>query len=460
MKNICKLLIPLAAALLVSCGGKTVLLFDGGGLSKWNVDGNVAVNDSIMTLSGYDARALLRSGYFDDFVLSMELRTTPGGKGALWFHTDKHFSGGYRVAINNDHTDPCWWKMTGSLVSVRNITNMFARDDQWFKMDVRVEGRGITVTIDGRPVVEYTEPDEPYRTGINENARLSSGKFNIVSSGTGEIQFRNISVVRLDGTVDKEAQLAKAIDERTDPIIRLHQEDFPVLDYHVHLKGGLTKEQAARQSRRLGINYAIAPNCGIGFAITNDQDVAAYLDTMRNQPFISAMQAEGREWLHTFSKEAREGFDFVFTDALTFTDDNRHRTRLWIPEETWIWNEQEYMDMILDRICRVLQEPVDVYVNPCFLPSPMDKKFDEFWTEARMDRFVAELAKSGKALEINELYRIPNKAIIKKAKAAAVKFTFGTNNVTPEVSNLEYSLKMKEECGLKAEDMYKPRIKL
>ena len=90
------------------------------------------------------------------------------------------------------------------------------------------------------------------------------------------------------------------------------------------------------------------------------------------------------------------------------------------PEETWIENEEQYMDMIVDRICSVLEEPVDIYVNPCFLPSPMDKRFDEFWTEARMKRFVEALAKSGKALEINELYNIPNKAIIMKAKAPAL----------------------------------------
>ena len=46
-----------------------------------------------------------------------------------------------------------------------------------------------------------------------------------------------------------------------------------------------------------------------------------------------------------------------------------------------------------------------------------------------------------------------------KAKEAGVKFTFGSNNVTPDVSDLGYSLKMKEECGLTAENMYKPKVK-
>ena len=111
---------------------------------------------------------------------------------------------------------------------------------------------------------------------------------------------------------------AEANDEQNDEIIKLHQSDFPVLDYHVHLKGGLTKEVAAKQSRKTGINYTIAPNCGIGFPITNDQQVMDYLNEMRSQPFILGMQAEGREWITTFSPETLKEFDYVFTDALTF----------------------------------------------------------------------------------------------------------------------------------------------
>ena len=167
----------------------------------------------------------------------------------------------------------------------------------------------------------------------------------------------------------------------------------------------------------------------------------------------------GREWLTTFSQAARDKFDYVFTDALTFRDNKDRRTRLWIEEETWIEDEQQYMDLIVDKICDVLQEPMDIYVNPCYLPDRMSDRYDEFWTEARMNKFVNALSQSGKALEINELYNIPNKAIILKAKAAGVKFTFGTNNVVPEVSMLEYSIRMKKECGLTANDMYRPRLK-
>ena len=221
------------------------------------------------------------------------------------------------------------------------------------------------------------------------------------------------------------------------------------------------KEAAARQSRRLGINYAIAPNCGIGFPITSDEGVYNFLDSMRTQPFVLAMQGEGREWSTTFSKEAREQFDYVFTDALTFTDRKGRRVRLWIAPEVVIDNndQEAYMDLIVEKTCDVLQEPADIFVNPFFLPECMNDRYEQFWTDARVDKVIRELVKNGKALEINELYRIPSQRIIMKAKEAGVKFTFGSNNVSPEVGKLEYALQMKKACGITAEEMYVPRIK-
>jgi len=463
MKKLMKIGAGLCFFLLISCTQKNnVLLFDGKTDKQWTTSGQTEVREGVLNLSGDGALAILKNGRYKNFTLSMELRTTPGGKGAVWFHTDAALSKGYCVAINNDRTDSIWWRMSGSLVSVRNLTKSFVKENDWFTMDITVKGKAVVVSINGYPVVEYIEPAAPFRTEAHASALLSSGTFALAGAGSGDIQFRSIRLTALDSAEpDIQAQLAEAIDEQTDPIIRLHQEDFPVLDYHIHLKGGLTKEGVAQLSRKTGINYAIAPNCGIGFPITNDAGVLAYLDSMRSQPFILAMQAEGREWVTTFSPEVRNEFDYVFTDALTFTDNKGHRSRIWIPEETFIDNEQKYMDMIVDRICSVLQEPMDVYVNPCFIPEQMQNRYDAFWTEARQNKFIDALAKSGKALEINNRYKIPNKAIIQKAKAAGVKFTFGTNNGgADDLGKMEYAIRMKEECGITAKDMFRPKIKI
>jgi len=461
MKCLSLFSLGLLFCLITSCNQpQSGALFNGKDTSNWNTSGNVSVQENALTLSGPDAMAILKQGNYKNFELSLEVKTDQGGKGAVCFHSDVTASKGYKVAINNDVTDPVWWKMSGSLLSVRNLTKSFVKENQWFAMKIKVEGKAVSVLIDGAPVVEYTEPVEPYRTEANANARLSEGLFALISTGSGNIQFRKIEVNVLKEAVDEQAQQAEATDEQNDEIIKLHQSDFPVLDYHVHLKGGLTKEMAAIQSRKTGINYAIAPNCGIGFPITNDQEIRAYLDTMRTQPFILAMQGEGREWVTTFSPEARAEFDYVFTDALTFTDKKGRRTRLWIPEEVWIENEEQYMDLIVEKICGVLEEPVDVYVNPNFLPASMADRYDQFWTEARMQKVIDALVKTGKALEINELYNIPNKAFILKAKEAGIKFTFGSNNITKDVSKLEYSIRMAKECGITAQDMYRPKIKI
>lgn len=461
MKNLIVLLICSALIVFNSCNPPQNRSLIGDDVNKnWDVEGNVALSEGVLALEGEKSQLLLKGGDYKNFELRMDVRTSAGGKGYVGFHTASDGKG-YRVAINNDREDAVWWRMTGSLMSVRNLTKSFVKENEWFSMTIRVEGKQIIVKIDGELVVEYTEPSNPYRTAQNKNTILSEGTFALVSTGKGVVEFKNVAVDILKSeNIDIASQLQTAIDEQSDEIIRLHQDDFPVLDYHVHLKGGLTKEFAAEQSRKTGINYAIAPNCGIGFPITSDEEIFSYLDTMRSQPFILAMQGEGREWVTTFSKEARDEFDFVFTDALTFTDNKGRRVRLWINEEVIIDNEQQYMDIIVDRTCSVLDEPADVFVNPFFLPEAMVERYDELWTDERVDKVIAALVKSGKALEINELYQIPNKAIIMKAKAAGIKFTFGSNNVTPDVSKLEHSIRMKKECGLTQQDMYKPQIKI
>jgi len=425
---------------------------------NWATSGKTSFQSGMLKLIGADSYARLKKGDYHDFDLNLELRTSRGGKGYVNIHTDQTGKG-YRIAIDNDLNNGVWWKKTGSLITVRNLTKSLAKDNEWFRLGIKVQGQRITVQVNGQLVVDYIEPAQPLRLEQNRAALVSAGTIAITSTGEGEIDLRYASISELDRkNIDKAAQLAEAIDEQTDPIIRLHQEDFPVLDYHVHLKGTLTKNVAAAQSRKIGINYAIAPNAGVGFPLHNDDGINRYLDTMKNVPFLLPMQAEGRDWVGAFSEPALKRFDFLFTDAETFTDLKGRKTRLWIENEVFVDDEQAYMELIVDKIIGVLQEPVDIYVNPFFLPKVLQAKAEELWTAERKTKVITALAKSGKAMEINNRYKIPSASIIQEAKAAGIKFSFGTNNVTSELGKLEYCLQMKEKCGLRAENMYKPRI--
>ncbi len=99
---------------------------------------------------------------------------------------------------------------------------------------------------------------------------------------------------------------------------------------------------------------------------------------MKNYPqFFSAMQAEGREWVNIFSRESMNKFDYVFTDAMTFTDEKGRRNRIWIKDETWIDDEEQFMDHLVNTIVKIMnEEPIDVYVNSTFLPAQMAARYD------------------------------------------------------------------------------------
>jgi hypothetical protein len=116
------------------------------------------------------------------------------------------------------------------------------------------------------------------------------------------------------------------------------------------------------------------------------------------------------------------------------------------------------MDRLVQTIETILQkEPIDFYANPTYLPDVIAKDHDRLWTAERMKRVVKALAKNGVALEINDRLRLPRPALIKMAKQAGVKFTFGTNNRDRALSRLDYCVAMVEECALTPDDFWAPK---
>jgi len=115
------------------------------------------------------------------------------------------------------------------------------------------------------------------------------------------------------------------------------------------------------------------------------------------------------------------------------------------------------MDLIVDRTVEILQsEPIDIFVNPTLLPDAMQSDYDRLWTKERYDKVIKVLKDNNIALEINARYRVPNFEIIKAAKAAGIKFAFGTNNAASEMGKLEYCLEAIEACKLTVDDLWFP----
>jgi hypothetical protein len=426
-------------------------------LNKWKIGNNI-VNSSTFELRASQSAVYdgdLNRGSFKNFCFKARVTHSEGAKASFWIHSDANLVKGYSILVGKPIDDH---RRSGSLASVRNL---YRPSSSSFNLEVKVEGKRIVVFIDGRKVVDYLEPAAPHRIAINA-AQLFSDVGGLIGfrAENGTLNVSNASITTFADNLPYYPEGKEPIDERNDALIRLQQRNFPVIDYHIHPPRGMSLEDLLEKALADGFEYGIAVNCGIGFQVQSDEQVKEYISKNRYIPVFHTMQGEGREWVETFSKEAREMFDYVFTDALTFHDHKGRRTRLWVNNEVIVdIPEQEYMDMILDRTIKILnEEPIDILVNPTLLGNTMMEDYDKYWTDARVAQLVMSLKNNDIALEINARYKLPSARIINAAKAAGVKFALGTNNGNAQqLDRLEYSLKMVEECGLTIDNMWFPK---
>lgn len=466
----------LAAATLSGAQDGWQPLFDGASLQGWRASENAGswrVENGAIVASGPRSHLYYvgdGGAAFTNFEFEAEVMTRPGANSGIYFHSAWQESGwparGFEVQVNNTYAGDATYqerRKTGSLYGIRNIYGQVAADNQWFPMTITVRGKQVRVTVNGIVTVDYVEPTPPAVDGEYKDRVLGAGTFALQAHDPrSTVLYRNIRVRRLPD--DARAPVAApAVDNTYRELLRLGAANFPVVDYHTHLKGTLTLDDVMRRWREQGIYAGIAVNGGMGFPVASDADLDQLLRQDREvrgrRPFFTAFQAEGREWVRLFSNRLLAEFDYVFTDSMTWTDDRGKRMRLWIDREVGsIEDPQQFMDMLVDRTVRILKdEPIDIYVNPTFLPNQLAARYDELWTPARMERVVSALQASGVAMEINNRYRIPSAAFIRRARALGVKFTCGTNNAGAEdLGRMEYCIEMIRACGLTWQDMWVP----
>jgi len=447
--------------------GGWISLFDGKTLEGWQVSenpGSARVEEGMLVCNGPRAHVFytgeVHNANFKNFELKVDVKTEPGTNSGIYFHTAYQEQGwpgtGYEVQVNNsqeEHDGYYEFKKTASLYGTRNIYKQLVPDNEWFNMHIIVTGQRVQVRLNDVLVVDFTRPE-------TENNKLTGGTFAFqCHDPNSTAYYKNIKVKPLADDIEAEEVEMPKMDSIYVQILNLSRNNFPLVDFHAHLKGELTLDDVLAKIRRDGINYGIAPNCGVGFPITDDTGIEEFLKTMQGQPVFIGMQAEGREWINMFSREAIAKFDYVFTDAMTFTDDNGKRVRLWINDEVNITDKQAFMDMYVEKILGVLtNEPIDIYVNPTFLPEVIRDEYDQLWTPERMLQVIDAAVKNDVAIEINSRYRLPSPAFIKIAKLAGCKFSFGTNNGgKDDLGRLEYCLEMIKECGLTNKDMFMPK---
>lgn len=141
---------------------------------------------------------------FKNFHLKVDVKTTPGSNGGIYFHTKYQESGwpkvGYECQVNVSQADA---KKSGGLYATDDVTadELKAngiKDDEWYTQEIIVQDRHVILKINGQTMTDYTEPENKAAFSDEFERRLGEGTFALQAHDpNSKVYFKNILVKRL-----------------------------------------------------------------------------------------------------------------------------------------------------------------------------------------------------------------------------------------------------------------------
>lgn len=181
-----------------------ISLFDGKSLDGWKVGDNASTfhaDSGMIIVHGRTAHLFydgaVQQHHFKNFEFKADVMTMPGANSGIYFHTQYQQSGwpakGYEVQVNNSHTD---WRRTGSLYGIQDVKEVYVKDKEWYTESIKVEGKRVVIALNGKVVVDYTEPANVVQERKGDSLRvISSGTFALQGHDPNSIvYFKNIMV--------------------------------------------------------------------------------------------------------------------------------------------------------------------------------------------------------------------------------------------------------------------------
>lgn len=217
MKSLLPLLLGTAVLFPVptSSADEWQSLFNGKDLTGWRanvmpeafsvVDGAIRVNapreSAHLFYVGNRKEGLAR---FKNFELEATVRGEPSSNSGIYFHTDlsvsnakNHLAKGYEVQLNSTEKER---RKTGSLYAVVDLDQSPVDETQWFRVRIRVQDKHITVSLNDRQVVDYTEPEGVQRPAERAGRLLDpdGGAIALQAHDPGSVfYFKEIRIRRL-----------------------------------------------------------------------------------------------------------------------------------------------------------------------------------------------------------------------------------------------------------------------
>ena len=179
------------------------LLFDGKSLDGWKASenqGSFTVQDGHLVVFGKRSHLFytgpVAGAKFKNFELSLDIKTFPKANSGVYIHTEYQETNwpakGYEVQVNNTHTDV---KKGAGLYGIKDNLEAPAKDEEWYTMVVKVEGKHIQTFVNGKQIIDFTEPTPAAPPANMAGRMLSSGTFAIQGHDpASKVMYKNIKV--------------------------------------------------------------------------------------------------------------------------------------------------------------------------------------------------------------------------------------------------------------------------
>jgi hypothetical protein len=142
---------------------------------------------------------------FKNFELEAVVRAEPNSNGGIFIHTDMsvrdkalHLAKGYEVQLNSSAKEK---RKTGSLYAIVDLDTSPVDETEWFTINIKVRDKRITVAIDGKEILDYTEPPNVERPTERAGRLLSVDGGGIALQAHDKESvwyFKEVRVKRLD----------------------------------------------------------------------------------------------------------------------------------------------------------------------------------------------------------------------------------------------------------------------
>jgi hypothetical protein len=189
--------------------GGFVTIFDGKSLDRWKKAGEnqdaIQLKDGAIVANGNRCHLFYVGADrpFKNFHLQLEVMTKPNANGGIYFHTKYQDEGwpaqGHECQVNNSYQpDP---QKTGGVYKVAKVLEAPAKDDEWFKYEIIVEGNHVVVKINDKVTADYTEDAAALDKdrSIEPGRRVGEGTFALQAHDPkSTVLYRAIKVKRLE----------------------------------------------------------------------------------------------------------------------------------------------------------------------------------------------------------------------------------------------------------------------